>query len=148
MQRSVIALLDFSKAYDTVWREKLLLSMYQKGVPLMYIKWLYAFLQNRQAKVRFNNELSNSRTMQQGLPQGSVLAPLLFVFYIDNLASILPEETLNALFADDVAIQGMGNTVSEAEMKVQRTVDVVTAWSKEWKLNLNATKSESSLFTT
>ena len=148
MQRSVIALLDFSKAYDTVWREKLLLSMYQKGVPLMYIKWLYAFLQNRQAKVRFNNELSNSRTMQQGLPQGSVLAPLLFVFYIDNLASILPEETLNALFADDVAIQGMGNTVSEAEMKVQRTVDVVTAWSREWKLNLNATKSESSLFTT
>ena len=140
MQRSVIALLDFSKAYDTVWREKLLLSMYQKGVPLMYIKWLYAFLQNRQAKVRFNNELSNSRTMQQGLPQGSVLAPLLFVFYIDNLASILPEETLNALFADDVAIQGMGNTVSEAEMKVQRTVDVVTAWSKEWNVNLNATQ--------
>jgi len=104
MQRSVIALLDFSKAYDTVWKEKLLLSMHEKGIPLKYLQWLYAFLQNRQAKVRFNNELSNPRTMRQGLPQGSVLAPILFVFYIDNLAEILPEETLNALFADDVGV--------------------------------------------
>ena len=148
MQRSVIALLDFSKAYDTVWKEKLLLSMHEKGIPLKYLQWLYAFLQNRQAKVRFNNELSNPRTMRQGLPQGSVLAPILFVFYIDNLAEILPEETLNALFADDVGVQGAGDTIAEAERKVQKTVDVVSDWSKEWKLNLNATKSESSLFTT
>ena len=73
---------------------------------------------------------------------------LLFVFYIDNLAEILPEETLNTLFADNVGVQGAGDTIAEAEMKVQKTVDVVSDWSKEWKLNLNATKSESSLFTT
>ena len=54
MQRSIIALLDF-RTYDTVWKEKLLLSMYEKGIPLKLIQWLYAFLQNRQAKVRLNN---------------------------------------------------------------------------------------------
>ena len=70
------------------------------------------------------------------------------VFYIDNLAAILPQGTLNALFADDVGVKGAGKTIAEAEMKVQETVDVVAAWSKEWKLNLNATKSESSLFST
>ena len=148
MHRSALALLDFSHAYDTVWKEKLLLSMHGKGINLQYIKWLYAFLQNRQARVRFNNELSYTRKMRQGLPQGSVLAPLLFLFYIDNLASILPSETLNALFADDVAVKGSGKTIEEAEDKVQKTVDVVTAWSKEWKLELNATKSECALFTT
>ena len=77
--------------------------------------------------------------MRQGLPQGSVLAPILFVFYIANLAAILPQGTLNALFADDVGVKGAGKTIAEAVMKVQETVDVVAAWSKEWKLNLNAT---------
>ena len=148
MHRSALALLDFSHACDTVWKEKLLLSMHGKGINLQYIKWLYAFLQNRQARVRFNNELSYTRKMRQGLPQGSVLAPLLFLFYIDNLASILPSETLNALFADDVGVKGSGKTKEEAEHKVQKTVDVVTALSKEWKLELNATKSECALFTT
>ena len=66
--------------------------------------------------------------MRQGLPHGSVLAPILFVFYIDNLVAKLPEETLNALFADDV--QGAGDTIEEAKMKVQKTVDVVSDWSK------------------
>ena len=72
----------------------------------------------------------------------------MFVFYIDNLAEILPEEPLNALFADNVGVQGAGDTIAEAERKAQKTVDVVLDWSKELKLNLNATKSESSLFTT
>ena len=95
--------------------------MHGKGINLQYIKWLYAFLQNRQARVRFNNELSYTRKMRQGLPQGSVLAPLLFLFYIDNLASILPSETLNALFADDVVpVKGSGKTIEEAEDKVQK----------------------------
>ena len=148
MKRSVLALLDFSKAYDTVWKERLLISMHEKGVPLLYVKWLASFLQNRQARVRFNNILSDSRVMRQGLPQGSVLAPLLFLFYIDNLAAILPDDTLNALFADDVGITASARTFKEAAEKVQTTVNIVSEWSKEWKLNLNATKSESSLFST
>ena len=123
------------------------MKMYEKGIPLKYFQWLYAILQNRQAIVRFNNELSNSRTMRQGLPQSSVLAPIWFVFYIDNLAAILPEETGNALSVDDVVVQGAGNTIKGTEIKIMKTGDVVSDWNKEWKLNLNATKSESSLFT-
>ena len=118
--------------------------MYERGIPLQYIKWLYAFLQNRQARVRFNNELSYTRKMRQGLPQGSVLAPLVFIFYIDNLASVIPTETLNALFADNIDIKGSGKTIEKTEDKVQRTVDVVGTW----KLELNATKSECALFST
>ena len=118
--------------------------MLDKGVPLPIVKWLASFLQNRLAKVRFNNELSDTRCVRQGLPQGSVLAPVLFIFYIDNLAELLPDETVNILFADDVGIKGAGPTIASAQEKVQKAVDIVTNWSKQWKLNLNATKSECS----
>ena len=117
MKRSVLVLLDFSKAYDTVWRERLLLSMINKGVPMMFIRWLHAFLQNRQAKVKFCGTNSNSRVMRQGLPQGSVLSPILFLFYIDNLADILPESVVIAMFADDVTILSTDKDREEATQK-------------------------------
>ena len=145
-QRSVLVLLDFSKAYDTVWRQKLLLTLAEKGMPLTYIRWLRAFLDNRQARVRFNNTMGGSRTLHQGLPQGSVLAPLLFICYINTLAEIIPTKNLNSLFADDVGILATNRDRDAAVADAQEAVDVVSGWSKEWKLNLNAAKSETSFF--
>ena len=146
MQRSVLVLLDFSQAFDTVWRQKLLLSMLDLGVPIEYIRWIYQFLNNRQARVKFNGSKSISRQLHQGLPQGSVLSPLLFIFYINNLANILPANTVNCLFADDVSILSSDTDRSKAEAAVQAAVDIVTDWCKAWKLNLNASKSEVSFF--
>ena len=148
MQRSVMVLLDFSKAYDTVWRERLLLSLADKGVPLPMVRWLNSFLGNRHARVRFNGTMSDCRPMRQGLPQGSVLAPLLFIFYINTLAEILPTNNLNSLFADDVEILATHWNRDVATSDAQAAVDVVSQWSHEWKLNLNASKSEVAYFST
>ena len=71
MKRSVFTLLDFSKAYDTVWREKLLLHMLSTGIPATFIHWI---------RVQLFSIFSSSRRLTQGLPRGSVLAPLLFLF--------------------------------------------------------------------
>ena len=147
-QSSVLILLDFSKAYDTVWRQKLLTSMIDIGVPLVYVKWLYRFLQNRQARVRYDGTLGKSKQILQGLPQGSVLAPLLFLFYINNLAGLLPDFNINAMFADDVSILASATSKEEAVRKAQAAVDSVIEWSRKWKVNLNADKSEASFFTT
>ena len=122
--------------------------MFKKGVPLTIIRWLHGFLQNRQARVLYNECFSSTVDMYQGLPQGSVLSPLLFLFYINSLAEILPKDTINAMFADDVAILATAPTIKAAKEKAQRTVDVVVKWSEEWRLTLNSSKSESSLFTT
>ena len=144
--RSVLVLLDFSAAFDTVWRQKLLVSMLDLGVPHAYIKWLHQFLCNRQAKVKFNGSLSASRQLHQGVPQGSVLSPLLFIFYINNLATLLPCININCLFADDVSILATHRDKQKALEQVQRAVTIVVDWCAEWKLNLNASKSEVSFF--
>ena len=68
MERSVLVLLGFSKAFNTVWREKLLLSLNDMGIPVQILQWLREFLRNRTAKVRFNGTLSRSVPMHQGVP--------------------------------------------------------------------------------
>ena len=146
-ERSILTLLDFSKAYDTVWRERLLSSLIDRGVPNRYVLFLRNFLLNRQARVRFNGELSKSRKMSQGLPQGSVLAPILFLFYIDNLASLLPNDLTVSMYADDVSILSSKHDRLEAQAGAQEAVDIVYNWSRDWKLTLNGSKSEVSLFT-
>ena len=73
---------------------------------------------------------------------------MLFLFYINQLAKILPHGTINSLFADDVSALAIENTKEQAEATAQRTVDVVTDWSQEWKVQINAGKSEASFFST
>ena len=104
MKCSVLILLDFSKAYDMVWREKLLLHMLNTGIPSPFICWIRSFLDDRRARVQLFNVLSFSRRFNQRLPQGSVLAPLLFLFYINGLAFSLNNDAVIVLFADDVSI--------------------------------------------
>ena len=148
MQRSVLTLLDFSKAYDTVWREKLLLHMLNTGIPPTFIRWIRSFLTDRRGRVQLFNVFSSSRRFTQGLPQGSVLAPLLFLFYINDLATTLNNDAVIALFADDVSILTTARKREDAEATAQSVVSSVVTWSQDWKLNLNAEKSKVCPFST
>ena len=147
-EKSVMVLLDFSKAYDTIWRQRLLLTLSKRGVPPAYTIWLNSFLSNRQARVRFNGYLSKSKKMGQGLPQGSVLAPVLFLFYINELATLLPSNVTTSLYADDVTILASSADKETARVQAQEAVDIVQEWSHQWKLNLNSLKSETTIFST
>jgi hypothetical protein len=93
--------LTFSKAYNKVWRADLLVMMLKKGVPVRYVRWIQGFLSNRQARVCLNRAYSRSWVMRESVPQGSVLAPLLFLFVIDDLQDRLPKGVHSSLFADD-----------------------------------------------
>ena len=119
MKCSVLTLLNFSKAYDTIWREKLLLHMLNTGIPSPFICWIRFFLDDRRAHFQLFNVLSSSRCFTQGLPQGSILAPLLFLFYINDLASLLNDDAVIALFADDVSILTTAYKKEDAEAAAQ-----------------------------
>ena len=82
------------------------------------------------------------------MPQGLVLSPLLFLFYINDLATQLSDTAVTSLFADDVSILTTARKPVDAEHLAQQQVNIVSAWSKEWKLQLNVGKSEVSAFST
>ena len=145
MKRSVLTLLDFSKVYDTFWREKLLLHMLNTGIPPTFIRWIRSFLDDRRGRVQLFNVFSSSRRFTQGLPQSSVLAPLL-LFYINDLASSPNDDAVIALFTDDILTTARKK--EDAEAAAQSVVNSVVIWRKIWKLNLNADKSEVCPFST
>ena len=121
---------------------------------MLAIRWIHDFLLNRQAKVSLHGEESSTRRLRQGVPQGCVLSPLLFLFFIDNLAHRLVSETepseklAFSIFADDVTILARHTSREEAAKAAQRAVNIVSKWSTEWKLTLNASKSEVAFFST
>ena len=147
-KRSVMALLDYSKAYDRVWREELVVTALDQGVPPTYVKWIFSFLSDRWAKAQVNGEVGRARPMRQGLPQGSVLSPFLFLIYINSLRDVLPQEVKPGLYADDVSLLSSQVEKEEAEAGVQRAVDEVARWSARKKMRLNPDKSETAFFST
>jgi len=128
-KRSVLVLLDYSKAYDKVWREELLMVMHEQGVPAVFLRWIRGFLLNRQARVSYNDTLGRTRRIRQGLPQGSVLSPLLFLFYINSVPENIPSSANCAMYADDVSLWASHKCKESAVAVIQQAVDSVSEWS-------------------
>ena len=145
-QRTVMALLDFSRAYDTVWREELLKDLATAGVPTRFVLWLRGFLRNRQACVRVDGVQGRYRSFRQGVPQGSVLSPLLFLFYINSLRAVIPDGVCLSLYADDVVVWAQDRVKERAAASVEEAVRAVATWSARKKLQLNAGKCVTALF--
>ena len=143
-----MALLDYSKAYDRTWRERLLLKLSKLGAPQQMIRWISAFLTTRTAEVNINNTLSKPVRMKQVLPQGSVLSPLLFLLYINDIGTDVPKEVEHLLFADDASLSATDNDINAANDKLQVAVSAVQQWSALNKLDLNLKKSCTFFFTT
>ena len=97
-----LILLDFSKAFDIVAHEKLIQKLHHYGIRGDTLKWMKAFLDNRKQAVVINGVNSNCISVSSGVPQGSVLGPILFLVYINDL----PEQVKSRvrLFADDTAM--------------------------------------------
>ena len=110
------------------------------GIPSTFIRWIRSLFNDRRARVQLFNVYSSSRRFTQDLPQGSVLAPLLLLFYINNLASSFSDDAVVALFADDVSIVSTTRKKKDVEATAQSVVDSVLIWSQEWKLKMNADK--------
>lgn len=99
-----VIFMDLKRAFETVIRERILEKLYQYGIRGVVLKWLQSYLSDRTQQVRFGDEWSNLIVTKYGVPQGSVLGPLLFIIYINDIINVCPEECSIKMFADDTII--------------------------------------------
>ena len=97
-----IVFLDISKAFDKVWHEGLLYKLEKNGVTDNLLSWFQDYLHNRKQRVVLNGQSSSRGTITAGVPQGSVLGPLLFLIYINDIVNVVNSNI--KLFADDTSL--------------------------------------------
>ena len=124
---------DFAKAFDRVPHAPLLSKMHALGIRGSVYRWIEAFLSNRSFRVKTGQTLSDSSPISSGVPQGSVLGPLLFLIFINDLPDVVASNVL--LYADDLKIWNSQNPAT-----LQSDIDAITAWSNMWGLPLNFEK--------
>jgi len=137
--------LDFSKAFDTVNHRILLLKLEYYGIRGAALSWLDSYLKNRKQFVTYNNVKSSMKHVNCGVPQGSILGPLLFLIYINDLESVCVN-TFPILFADDTNIFMSGKDTRELEIKMNDELIAISKWLKVNKLSLNVKKTHYMIF--
>ena len=130
-------LLDFSKAFDSVSHRRLLSKLEFYGIRGRPAAWIKAFLTNRTQVVSVNGSHSNPQPVTSGVPQGSVLGPVLFLFYINDITDNINSQI--RLFADDSVIYREINDHQD-HLILQRDLDNLSVWADLWQLNFNITK--------
>ena len=126
-----LLLLDFSKAFDKVSHQRLLYKLSHFGIrgPQALYNWISDFLQNRRQQVLLDNENSCISSVLSGVPQGSVLGPLLFLLYINDLPTKI-SSTIR-LYADDVILYREINS-EEDILILQEDLSIIAHWAQEW----------------
>ena len=131
--------LDFSKAFDSVNHSKLIEKLGYAGIGGTLLAWFNNYLEGRLQRVVINGAHSDLLPVTSGVPQGSILGPLLFVIFINDMPSCVSPVTRIALFADDAKLY---RTISSTDDQValQNDLNALNNWSKTWDIDFNAKK--------
>ena len=132
-----IAYMDFKKAFDSVPHKRLIYKLNKYGISGNLLSWIEDFLSNRSQYVKINNSKSSCHTVTSGVPQGSVLGPMLFIFFINDLPEICSVTT--KIFADDTKAYTRINSEDD-HTNLQVTIDRMYQWTEDWQLKFNETK--------
>ena len=141
--------IDFRKAFDTVDHAVLIKKMEMLGVRGVQLKWFTDYLSNRQQVVIYDNYRSDNYPVSYGVPQGSILGPLLFLIYIDDLSKVLKHSDV-IMYADDTVLYFSHEDIKNIEAALSEDMDAVAQWLQRNQLviNLKKDKSESMVFGT
>ena len=137
------AFLDCSKAFDRVWHRGLLYKLESLGIGGTLLKWIKSYLTDRSQYVVINGIKSDTKKLYAGVPQGSILGPLLFLIYVNDM---IDSVTCNIrLYADDCSIFVTGTDPVKIASDLSKSLTEITEWAKKWQVTFNPNSTK--LFT-
>ena len=134
---------DISKAFDRVWHKCLLFKLKQAGADQSFLQWLSSYVLNRKQRVHIPGGSSHWFPIAAGVQQGSILGPLLFLIYINDIVTNIKSTV--RLFADDTSLYFIVDEPVEAARCLNSHLELIYQWAERWLVKFNAAKSESLL---
>ena len=136
--------LDFAKAFDKVPHNRLVQKLSAYGIQGKTLLWIENFLADRTQKVVLDNVSSDEISVSSGVPQGSVIGPCLFLFYINDLPNSVSSSA--RLFADDTVVYRAIKCAQDIQI-LQADLNSLETWAKNWQMDFNADKCQHIQFT-
>ena len=132
--------LDLSKAFDKVWHDSLIYKLKSLGISGSLLKLIQNYLDNRLQKVLLNGQTSEWKPVKAGVPQGSILGPLFFFIYINDICSNL--STNVKLFGGDTSLFSIVNDANKSFQNLSNDLCVISNWAYQWKMSFNPDRSK------
>ena len=146
----LMVLADFSKAFDTVNYKVLITKLSTLGFSKPFLPWLISYLSDRSHFVQIDDRTSESVNVRFGVPQGSILGPILFNLYVSDLQDHLPSSIGSFQYADDTTIYSNcpAPEPQRCAQELNSTLNNVSSWSNDSHLALNSKKAKTTLLST
>ena len=132
------AYMDFRKAFDSVPHQRLITKLKGYNIDGQILNWITSFLTNRTQYVKINNSSSCNLNVTSGVPQGSVLGPTLFIYFINDLPKVVHNTSIK-IFADDTKVYKAIKSEDDI-MNLQTAIDAMYQWTQKWLLQFNKEK--------
>ena len=135
---------DISKAFDRVWHRGLIQKLFTLGIIGHLLHWFESYVSSRKQRVVYASASLALSPINAGVPQGSILGPLLFLIYINDIVTNIQSNI--RLFADDTSLYVVVENPNEAAAVLNADLDAIYSWSKSWLVTFNPSKTISMLF--
>ena len=138
--------MDLSKAFDAICHSHLLQKLSDMGLHNNAVSWVKSYLQSRKQKTRFKNVTSEESLVTSGVPQGSILGPILFLCFTNELTNSFPEAKVVS-YADDTQFIITGKSMESVKQKAEQLIERAETWYRSNSLMSNPSKTELIVFT-
>ena len=131
---------DISKAFDRVWHQSLIHKLKRIGIRNKLLNWFIDYLKNRKQRVVLDGQFSEWKEVKAGVPQGSILGPLLFLIFINDIVELI--NTNIRLFADDTSLYLIVSNPNNDAAQLNLDLQTIATWAKQWLVDFNPNKTE------